>query len=214
MAIGIGIGIPFLHSSKLEVPKNVYTAIISTSTLNLYYNSLYAVEVWISTDNENFTKLGNSVASPYQVIDTLLVAKKHFGFSSNKLDALAGYFGIQTKLDTDFSLWANCMNGSQEALDYMMKYNILDTEILEEVFLNLRPWIKSIPNMSLYYDDNKQRCCSCGGEHLHEVEDKLYYTSVGAYQVYRCMDCGGLSRGRKTVIEKSKNKTTLTSVGK
>ncbi len=69
MAIGIGIGIPFLHSSKLEVPKNVYIAIISTSELNIYYSSLHVVEVWISTNNENFTKLGNSVASPYQVID-------------------------------------------------------------------------------------------------------------------------------------------------
>ena len=164
--------------------------------------------------NSRFIINGLLPPSPYQVIDTLLVAKKQFGFSSNKLDALAGYFGIQTKLDTDFSLWANCMNGDQDALYYMTKYNIIDTEILEEVFINMRPWIKSIPNMSLYYEDDKQRCCSCGGSHVKEIDDRYYYTSVGAYPVYRCLTCGGLSRGRKTVIAKSKNKNTLTSVGK
>ena len=67
MAIGIGIGLPFRNSSKLEVPKNIYIAIISTNVLNIYYSSLYSVEIWISTDSENFIKLDNSTLSPYQV---------------------------------------------------------------------------------------------------------------------------------------------------
>ena len=43
--------------------------------------------------------------SPYKVIDTKEVASKQFGFSSNKLDALATYFGIENKDKTDFELW-------------------------------------------------------------------------------------------------------------
>lgn len=45
-----------------------------------------------------------SPIKPYQSIDTKKIAAKQFGFSSNKLDALAGLFGIETKMDTDFSL--------------------------------------------------------------------------------------------------------------
>ena len=58
--------------------------------------------------------------SSYIQIDTKEVAAKQFGFSSNKLDALAGYFGIEHKDDTDFELWVRCMKGEQEALDYIL----------------------------------------------------------------------------------------------
>lgn len=164
--------------------------------------------------NARFLINGLAPTSPYQVIDTLAVAKKQFGFSSNKLDALAGYFGIEHKMDTDFKLWSSCMDGDSEALKYMEIYNRKDVEILEEVYLNLRPWIKNHPNVSLFNDDSVSQCTCCGSKYLSEVRDKYYYTSVGAYQVYRCKECGGLSRGRKTVIAKSKNKQTLTSIGK
>lgn len=151
--------------------------------------------------------------SSFHSIDTLAVVKKQFGFSSNKLDALAGYFGIDTKLDTTFELWANCMKGDPSSLKYMEIYNIKDVEILEEVYLKLRPWIKAHPNVALYNDLEESQCTCCGSSKIEEL-DKLYYTSVGAYKMYRCKDCGGISRGRKTVIAKSKNKKTLTSVGK
>jgi hypothetical protein len=152
--------------------------------------------------------------SPYQTIDTLLVARKQFGFSSNKLDALAGYFGVEHKMETGFELWSKCMDGDAESLKYMETYNRKDVEILEEVYLNLRPWIKNHPNVSLFNELSHSQCTCCGSSHVKEVEGKYYYTSVGAYPVYRCMSCGGLSRGRKTVIAKSKNKQTLTSIGK
>lgn len=172
-----------------------------------------ALQFDIPKANSRFIIHGLEQPSPYQVIDTLAVAKKYFGFSSNKLDALAGYFDIQTKLDTDFTLWAKCMEGDKESLDYMQKYNLLDSEILEEVYIKLRPWVKAHPNASLYYDDDKQRCCSCGSTNVERVEDKFYYTSVGKYEVYRC-GCGALSRGRRTIVSKNKNANTLTSAGK
>ena len=28
------------------------------------------------------------------------------------------------------------------------------------------------------------------------INDKFYFTSVGKYNIYRCKDCGGISRGR------------------
>ena len=61
--------------------------------------------------NSRFIMAGLPPTSSYIQIDTKEVAAKQFGFSSNKLDALAGYFNIEHKDDTDFELWVNCMNG-------------------------------------------------------------------------------------------------------
>lgn len=90
-------------------------------------------------------------------------------------------------------------------------YNIQDVNSLEGVYLKLRPYIKSHPNISLYDDVDKPRCCACGNTNLKE--DGFYYTSTGKYQNYRC-NCGALSRGRKSVLSKNKSINTLISVGK
>lgn len=150
----------------------------------------------------------------YSQIDTKVVSAKQFGFSSNKLDALAGYFGIETKIDTNFDLWKRCMLGDSEALSYMEEYNRKDVEILEEVYLKMRPYIKGHPNVALFNNDAYTQCVSCGSSNINVIPDKLYYTSVGAYDMYRCNDCGAISRGRRTVISRNKNNHTLTAVGK
>lgn len=162
--------------------------------------------------NSRFILLGFPPPSTYQVIDTKRVAAKQFGFSSNKLDALAGYFGIEHKMDTDFELWAKCMMGDKEALGYMEMYNIKDTEILEEVYLKLRPWIKNHPNVGMYLDSKEPICASCGSHELTPI-DKYHYTQTAKYQLYRCK-CGALSRGRVNLLDKVKMKSLVTRIPK
>ena len=104
--------------------------------------------------NARFILAGLPPTSSYTQIDTREVASKQFNFSSNKLDALAGYFNIEHKDDTDFNLWVDCLKGDQSALDYMRKYNEKDVTILEKVYLKLRPWIKNHPNIALYIESD------------------------------------------------------------
>lgn len=158
--------------------------------------------------NARFLLNGLPPTTPYQSIDTKLIATKQFGFSSNKLDALAGYFGIDHKIDTDFELWARCMEGDEEALKYMEVYNRKDVEILEEVYLKMRPWIKSHPNINLYLDLEVPACSNCGSLDLEEIKDKYYYTQTGKYPLHRCT-CGTIVRGRKTVQDKEVRKHLL-----
>lgn len=146
---------------------------------------------------------------PYFSIDTCQIAKKQFGFSSNKLDALATYFNIEHKLDTDFNLWKRCLEGDKEALQYMLKYNKKDVEILEEVYLKLRPWIKNHPNIS-NLTGQSMSCSNCGSQHLELLKGQYYFTSVGKYHLYKCKDCGAISRGRKSIT----SSPTLNSIGK
>jgi len=134
----------------------------------------------------------------YQQIDTLKVARKEFGFSSNKLDHLAKQLGVGCKIKTTFELWTKCVNGDENALSEMSTYNDEDVRVLERVYMKLRPYIKNHPNVTLFDDVvTAHRCPTCGGVHL--VEEDYYYTTVGQFQVYRCTDCKALSRGRKAL---------------
>lgn len=160
--------------------------------------------------NSRFILNGLPPTSPYKQIDTKEVAARQFGFSSNKLDALAGYFDIEHKDDTDFKLWVDCIEGKQDALDYMLKYNEKDVIILEKVYLKLRPWIKAHPNVAVYQESDQKACSSCGS--LKMVEDEhFYYTNVNKYKLYRCEDCGAFSRVRTTAYPKDKKANLLVS---
>lgn len=161
--------------------------------------------------NSRFLLAGLPPTSPYRQIDTKKVSAKQFGFSSNKLDALAGYFSIRHKDDTDFSLWKGCMEGDQKSLNYMLEYNKHDVVILEKVYLKLRPWIKNHPNIGLYLEKDEMVCPSCGSKHLEE-DGSFYYTTANKYVVMRCTGCGALSRMRNTAYPKDKKKNLTLSI--
>ena len=92
----------------------------------------------------------------------------------------------------------------------MLKYNKRDVTLLEEVYLKLRPWIKAHPNLNNFCDQELPVCSICGSEKLEEVEGEYYYTTTGKYKLYRCKDCGALTRGRKSIS----NKVKLVSLGR
>lgn len=161
--------------------------------------------------NSRFIMNGLNPPSPYRQIDTLTTARKEFGFSSNKLDALAGFFGIEHKSSTSFKLWVECMEGNQDSLDYMLKYNSKDVTILEQVYLKLRPWIRNHPNLSVYLETNSATCPYCGSEHIYETADS-YYTQVSRYSILRCDDCSGIARKRTTNLNVNKRKNLITSI--
>ena len=145
--------------------------------------------------------------SPYQVIDTLGIVKKEFGFTSNKLDSIAGYFNLEPKLTTGFDLWRNCMKGDLESLTSLRRYNEHDVELLEEVYLKIRPWVKSHPNIGLYVESENMVCANCGSDNLKYVGN--YHTHVSKYETYRC-SCGALNRTRKGIFKN----TVAMSVGR
>lgn len=147
--------------------------------------------------NSRFAYYGMGMPSPFKVIDTLKVAKKYFRFPANSLAELCAYFGIETKLDTKFTLWTGCMNGDKESWNEMVEYNMRDITALEGVYLKLRPFDKGTPAFNLYYADELLRCPACGGTHLNLLK-KNAYTAMSAFESYRC-ECGHVSRTNKRV---------------
>jgi len=150
--------------------------------------------------------------TPYQSIDTCKVARKQFGFSSNKLDALATEFGFENKIDTDFNLWKRCRRGEKKALKEMEEYNRYDVVLLEEVYLKLRPYIKSHPNLGLYNDVVTPQCGNCGSENI-EWKGDYYFTPAGKYKAFIC-ECGAVNRTKFNELGTRKNKTLLRSTAR
>lgn len=133
--------------------------------------------------------------SPYRQIDTKKVARKYANFNSNKLDDLGRVLGLGQKLQTGgFSLWLGCMNGVQAAWNTMKRYNKQDVVLLEQVYLELRPWIKNHPAMNLM-EGKLDGCPNCGGTNLHK--NGVYHNKVTTVQVWHCNDCGANPRSRQ-----------------
>jgi len=145
---------------------------------------------------------------PYQLLDTLSVARKEFAFSSNALNYLGKLILRKEKLHTDYDLWLRCEKGDQEALDYMEKYCVIDTELLEEVYIELRPWITSHPNLPVIMEAKEPACLNCGGFDFTD-EEGYYPTPQNRYEAVRCASCGAISHKRKSILTKDQRKVLL-----
>lgn len=159
--------------------------------------------------NTRFIKNGFMPPSPYRTVDTLKIAKRHFRFTSNKLDYLGDFLGVGRKIDTGgFELWERCYKGENKALKEMLDYNLQDVLLLEDVYDKLKPYCSIHPSHAVTSDEE---CCpKCGSTHVHKRG--LVHTNVSTFQRFRCMDCGSWSRGRSNIRSKEAMKNTLAPV--
>lgn len=158
--------------------------------------------------NTRFILNGINPPYPYRQIDTLETAKKQFGFSSNSLDAIATFFGIENKDPHDFELWKSCMEGDAKSLIRLLKYNKKDVEILEKVYLRMRPWIKNHPNINVIIDSKEPVCPYCGSSHIEQAGEESYNTQHYKYPVYRCTKCNAVFRSKNRIS----NRQYVTSI--
>ena len=137
--------------------------------------------------NARFIAHGLAPPSPYKSIDTLKIARKHFKFDSNRLDDLGAYLGVGRKLPhTGKHLWLGCMNGDAKAWRTMRRYNAQDVALLERVYLKLRPWSSSHPNLNLY--TRASACQVCQSPQI--IRNGRRVLRSGYRQQFRCQSCG------------------------
>jgi DNA polymerase elongation subunit (family B) len=126
----------------------------------------------------------------YRTIDTLKIAKKHFDFTSNKLEYLAKFLGCKqrktkSKVFPGVELWKECLKRNKEAFKEMQAYNMQDVLTLQDVYDKLKAWDTSI-NFSVFNDG--EHVCSCGETKL--IKKGLTATNSGVFQRYKCSKCG------------------------
>ncbi len=146
--------------------------------------------------NARFIVHGLKPPSPYKSHDTLKTARRHFKFDSNRLDDLGRYLGVGRKLPhTGKKLWLACMSGDEAAWRTMRRYNAQDVALLERVYLRLRGWATTHPDLAVY--TRELVCPSCQSARITQQGVKL--TKTGHRQQFKCLDCGGWHSGAKHI---------------
>lgn len=150
--------------------------------------------------NARMIQQGFDPYSPIRIIDTMQAAKRHFAFTSNKLEWMGKHIARMPKEEhrkfPGFELWKECLAGNEAAWREMEKYNKADVLATEALYLKLRPWIEGHPNVATYGSE-PHRCPKCGGDSLQSRG--VGVTQTGRFQRYCCNSCGGWSRGRVAV---------------
>ena len=183
-----------------------------------YDDSLVVGELWKLLDSadiviaHNADKFDNRVAterflvhrlgppSPYKTVDTLKVARRYFKNGSNSLDNLCKKLGLGEKTSVrHHDLWPLCVAGDMAAWKKMAKYNKRDVDILEELYITLRPYITNHPNVSLL-SGQLDGCPKCGSRNIQRRG--LQRSAVATYRRVQCQECGGWSRERLSEPER------------
>ena len=155
----------------------------------------------IKKSNARFIAHGLPPPAPYKTVDTLKIARKHFKFESNKLGDLGKMLEIGVKVPhTGFSLWKGCMAGDMDSWEKMKEYNVQDVLLLEEVYLKLRPWAATHPDVNLYGVSGG--CPSCGGSKIQRRG--FSYAKTQIRQRFHCQGCGHWYAGALVKREKEK----------
>jgi DNA polymerase elongation subunit (family B) len=152
--------------------------------------------------------------SPYRVIDTMLVARKYFAFTSQKLawtsKLLTNTPKDEHKKFPGFELWAECLKDNPAAWAEMEKYNKRDVRATEEVYKRLRPWIENHPNVGVYSDAEIALCPKCGSDKVQKRG--VAVLQQGKYSRLQCMSCGGWSRSKEMLLPLTKRRSLLAPV--
>lgn len=148
--------------------------------------------------NSRFIAHGFRPPAPFKQIDTLVLAKRYFGFTSNKLAYMTDKLCTKyKKLDhhkfSGFELWKECLAGNLKAWKEMEKYNKYDVLSLEELYNKLMPWDSNKTSFASY-EDKVTNKCNCGSTAYQLRGYQL--TKTGKYQRYQCLDCGSWFRGK------------------
>jgi len=156
----------------------------------------------IRKSNAKFLKYDLKPPSHYRTVDTLKIARKHFGFDSSRLNALGQYLGVGGKKPTTgFDLWKRCMGGEDAAWKEMENYNRRDIELLEQIYLKLRPYAATHPNMALYAGSPGKYAKTSGHppcqrcQSIRTKKNGTWLVNAGRYQQMRCQDCGFTFKG-------------------
>lgn len=132
---------------------------------------------------------GLSPNAPFKQYDTLKVAKREFGFTSNRLDDLGVMLGVGRKIKTDYDLWIGCENADLAALHKMGMYCNGDVRLLERVYNKIKVFDTQHPNMNVIQDT--ALCCqTCGSSKVQKRGYRLNTRVGDRFQRFKCMACG------------------------
>jgi DNA polymerase elongation subunit (family B) len=161
------------------------------------HEAMSSADILLTQNGDNFDiKMANyffimndlTPVPPTKSIDTKKIAKRYFRFMNNTLDNLGEELGVGGKTDVKHSdIWYDCyVKGDKAAWRQMNIYCSRDVEVTTKIYLKMRGFMRSHPNMARLAGDFD--CCpGCGG---FSYRVRAYrHTNSSRYVQYSCNDC-------------------------
>ena len=141
----------------------------------------------------DFLLEGLAPPPPPTQIDIYKAVRK-LGFICNKLDYIAPLLGLGSKVKHEgLEMWIACMAGDRAAQKRMTKYCAGDVDLLERVYLKVRPYVFNHPHMGT---SGPLQCPACNS---HQTQSRgVRRTRTSYIQRYQCQACGGWFTGKAT----------------
>ena len=146
--------------------------------------------------NTEFLRYRMGPPSPAHHIDLYRTVQQNFRVLSRSMNHMLHILDMESKIEhKGMELWTNCMAGVKEDQKLMEEYNVQDVNVLGDLYMELRPWIKQHPNTALWMPTGSKKLCPiCGSSNLKTKSYKR--TKVLTYRQYHCQDCGSYPRER------------------
>lgn len=132
-----------------------------------------------------FRKHGLGPISKTKSLDTLKIARRYFAFPGNSLDSLAKRFGKAGK--NKKPNWKKMTEGDKKEIDIATKYCKNDVKVLEDIFIELRPYIDKFPSLRRVKDFPVQ-CDACQSKRL--IKNGTGFDGTKMFQKVKCQECG------------------------
>ena len=164
--------------------------------------------------NARFVQLGFPPPSSFKSIDLDQICKRHFKFTSRKLEYLSQELNEQFKKLSHskfagYAMWEQCLKGNIEAFEECKEYNKYDVLSTEELYYTLSPWSNSLPSFHTYSESESWKC-NCGNTEVKSVG--FTHTGSAKYEKFQCTSCGKNLRGKLNLLTKEKRSNTLMNV--
>lgn len=181
----------FRQKEKALVRK--FAEILDSADISVTHNGQRYDHPWINAKMREHRLCKNR--RPWYIksmpqVDTLQIARKHLKTVSRKrLDTLSAYLGTYAeKTPVDGRIWVDAAMGVKSALKYIVDHCRADVEVLEEVYLILRPLFQGHPRVNGFGP-----CRMCGSYDL--IRRGFAYSSTRGPQIHLvCQECGGGER--------------------
>ena len=191
-------------TDEKAILKELYNLLVEADILITHNGKKFDVKKL----NARFIHFGLKPVGKKLHIDTYSIARRHFAFTSNKLEYLTDKFCVKQKKSTHkkfpgFKLWSECLKGNLDAWNEMEAYNIMDVLSLEELYYKMLPWDNTV-NFGVF-TGHLEKVCGCGSTEFHKRG--FTYTKSGKFQLYSCKKCGSHQRDHKNLLSNEKRKT-------
>lgn len=195
------LGKPTIYSSsvlddKEAFKKDVYNDLVVVKKIREVFED---VDILVGHNSKKFdTRKLNTrliyhgldpLPSGIHQVDTLQEVRKIAAFSSNRLDYLGKFLLGEGKQEASKGLWQRVFWGDRKAVKEMIDYCKQDVQLLEDIYLKLRPYMKSHPHVgAIGGNDKNYTCPKCGSEYL--TNKSIRYTVAGVKKIQKqCRVC-------------------------